>query len=81
MAIVNILSGNYVCVEFYWFRNGAKLVLAALQISKSESSQLKSNLEKYQKHLVWHDAAYASLSSLFLSVYSFPLSFFSVGKK
>lgn len=49
---ISILNINYVCVGFYLFRNGAKLVLAALQISKTKTSQLSSNRDKHQVHLV-----------------------------
>lgn len=53
MAIISILSINFVFVGFYLFRNGDKLVLAALQISKTETGQLSSNWDKYQEHWLW----------------------------
>lgn len=43
MAIQSILSINYIFVGFYLFRNRAKLLLAALQTSKTETGQLSSN--------------------------------------
>lgn len=43
MAIQSILSINYIFVGVYLFRNRAKLLLAALQTSKTETGQLSSN--------------------------------------
>lgn len=80
MAKISILSINYVFIRFYLFRNRTKLVLAALQISKTERGQLSSNWDKYWEQLVGHDTAYASFSSFF-SVYFIFFLFFSGGEK